>query len=126
MKLTHVRLLVRDFPRCFRFYRDVLGFPVEWGEEQGHYADFRAGDALLALFDAGEMAEAIGVIATGTRGQDRAVLIFQVVSVDQAFQELSAQGVDFLTRPTDQPSWGIRVAHLRDPEGNLLELYHPL
>jgi hypothetical protein len=23
--LTHVRLLVDDFPACFRFYRDVLG-----------------------------------------------------------------------------------------------------
>jgi hypothetical protein len=24
------------------------------------------------------------------------------------------------------PAWGIRIAHLRDPEGNLLELYSGL
>jgi catechol 2,3-dioxygenase-like lactoylglutathione lyase family enzyme len=26
MNLTFVRLLVDDFPACFRFYRDVMGF----------------------------------------------------------------------------------------------------
>ena len=31
MKLTHVRLLVTDFPACFRFYRDVMGLTATWG-----------------------------------------------------------------------------------------------
>ena len=35
MKLTHVRLLVNDFDACFRFYRDVMGFQVQWGDEGG-------------------------------------------------------------------------------------------
>jgi catechol 2,3-dioxygenase-like lactoylglutathione lyase family enzyme len=51
MKLTHVRLLVDDYPGCFRFYRDVMGFPVTFGDEEGGYADFDAGsDVSVALF----------------------------------------------------------------------------
>jgi catechol 2,3-dioxygenase-like lactoylglutathione lyase family enzyme len=38
VKLTFVRLLVDDYPACFRFYRAVMGFPVTFGE--GGYADF--------------------------------------------------------------------------------------
>jgi catechol 2,3-dioxygenase-like lactoylglutathione lyase family enzyme len=31
MELTQVRLIVSDFPACFRFYRDVLAEPaVMW------------------------------------------------------------------------------------------------
>lgn len=29
----------------------------------------------------------------------------------------------FVTEPHDRPEWVMRVAHLRDPEGNLIELY---
>jgi catechol 2,3-dioxygenase-like lactoylglutathione lyase family enzyme len=51
MKLTFVRLLVNDYPACFRFYRDAMGFPVTFGDEEGGYADFDAGsDVSLALF----------------------------------------------------------------------------
>ena len=51
MKLTHVRLLVNDFDACFRFYRDVMGFEVQWGAEGSGYADFRGrGEAMVALF----------------------------------------------------------------------------
>ncbi len=35
MRLTHMRLLVTRFDECLQFYRDVMGFPVAWGEEGG-------------------------------------------------------------------------------------------
>ena len=41
MKLTHVRLLVNDFDVCFRFYRDVMGFHVQWGAEGGGLRGFQ-------------------------------------------------------------------------------------
>ena len=41
MKLTHVRLLVNDFDACFRFYKNVMGFQVQWGDEASGYAEFR-------------------------------------------------------------------------------------
>jgi hypothetical protein len=39
---------------------------------------------------------------------------------------LGARGVSFLNEPHDRPDWGIRVLHLRDPDGLLIELNEPL
>ncbi len=58
--------------------------------------------------------------------QDRVALILSVEDVDAAFAALCGRGADFVTAPHDRSGWGIRVAHLRDPDGNLLELYEPL
>ncbi len=33
MVISHTRLLVLRFAECFRFYRDVMGFTVTWGDE---------------------------------------------------------------------------------------------
>jgi lactoylglutathione lyase len=61
LKFTHVRLLVKNYEECFRFYRDVLGFEVGWGDEKSMYADFKTGEgAVIALFARTHMAKAIG------------------------------------------------------------------
>lgn len=127
LTLSYVRLLVGDYSACFRFYRDVLGLEPTFGDETSGYADFRTGDISLALFDRGEMLEAIQIApSTTSEGQDRVALIFQAGRVDEAVAELEGKGVQFVTRPTDRPDWGIRVAHFRDPDGTLLEIFAPL
>ncbi len=54
------------------------------------------------------------------------MLIVTVEDVDASVERLQAQGVQFLTDPRDFPGWGIRSAYLRDPDGNLIELYSDL
>jgi len=128
MKLTHVRLLVDDFDACFRFYRDVMGFTVQWGAEGSDYADFRAprGEAMLALFRRSQMPAALLESATGGVGGDRVMLIFDAADLDSTVAALKARGAQFAAELTDRSDWGIRTAHLRDPEGNLIELNSPL
>jgi catechol 2,3-dioxygenase-like lactoylglutathione lyase family enzyme len=46
--------------------------------------------------------------------------------VNQAYSDLSGKGVVFITGPHDRPEWGIRVAHFRDPDGTLIEVYQSL
>ncbi|MBA3430350.1 MAG: VOC family protein, partial [Actinobacteria bacterium] len=46
--------------------------------------------------------------------------------VDSAYEALTSRGAQFVTQPHDQEAWVIRVAHLRDPDGNLVEIYAPL
>jgi len=129
MELTHVRLLVRDFDVCFRFYRDVMVFPVLWGGEGSGYANFEVGEsARLALFGRREMAETVG---TGTLPeevacQDRAMLIFEVQDLGGTVAELRARGAEIVVDAADYPGWGIRAAYLRDPDGTLIELNSPL
>ena len=124
---TFTRLLVRDFPATFRFYRDVLGFTAAFGEEHDVYADFKTGEVTIALFDRAAMAEATG--ATGlpveAPAQDRVALCFAVENVDTACDDLRAKGVTLVTEPQDRSEWMIRTAHFRDPDGNLLEVFSP-
>lgn len=124
---THTRLLVTDYRACFRFYRDVLGFDVEWGDEDGGYADFRTGETTLALFDRTAMADAVGAgdEPLNAKQQDDVAVIFAVESVDEAYEQLESKA-EVVTEPHDQPEWGIRVAHFRDPAGTLLEINEPL
>lgn len=130
MKLTHVRLLVERFDECFRFYRDVMGFIPLWGAEGSDYADFRAprGEAMVALFGRQAMADTLGAgsLPCDTPCQDRAMLIIEAADLDSTVAALKARGAVFLVDITERPDWGIRAAHLRDPEGNLIELNSPL
>jgi lactoylglutathione lyase len=121
MRLTHVRLLVSDMSASFRFYRDVLGLPTTWEDNSG-YAEFTIGpDVALAIFPREEMG---GVVALRPPG-DGAVVILSVDDVDAVTAQIRSVDVE-VGDPVDRPDWGIRVAHLRDPDGNLIELYHDI
>jgi len=127
MKIDHVRLLVVHFAECFRFYRDVIGLTVKWGEENDSYASFSvAGEAApnLALFSRQEMADALGIgsLPAEAAAQDRAMLIVGVEDVDATVKHFEALGVTFTLGPKNYPDWGMRSAYLRDPDGNLIEL----
>jgi lactoylglutathione lyase len=128
IKNMHTRLLVADFPATFRFYRDVMGFKPTYGDENDVYADFDTGSGSLALFVRSFMAQSIGTSSYSAEKnlQDSIALIFGVEDVDATCQELREKGVTLVAQPEDHPDWGIRTAHLRDPDGNLIELNAPL
>jgi lactoylglutathione lyase len=124
MIMTHTRLLVSDYRECFIFYRDIMGFSVKWGDENGTYADFDAGGHKLALFMREPMAEAIGATRPEPRPehQDYVCLIFAVEDVDSEYNVLMQKGIVPINEPHDRKDWGIRCFHFRDPEGNLIEV----
>jgi lactoylglutathione lyase len=122
MNLTHARLLVDDFGACFRFYRDALGLEPGWGEEDGAYADFDAGGTALALFARTGMDGRAELRSAG----DAVMLVFEVEDVDAVAARLRKHHVELEGEPHDEADWGIRVAHFRDPDGNLIEVNQPL
>ena len=126
MEFTHTRLLVDNYKECFLFYRDVLGFDVSWGDENSNYADFKFNGATLGVFDRKQMIKAIGGdYSTDIEKVDRTALIFSVESVEESYQALKNK-VNFITKPTEQKNWGIKVAHFRDPAGSLIEIYESI
>ena len=52
MRFSNVRLLVKDFAGCFKFYTEQLGLEPAWGDENSGYASFKVADGIegLALF----------------------------------------------------------------------------
>lgn len=125
MKLNNIRLLVSKFDETFLFYRDVLNFKVTWGNLGENYAQFQPNDlTAIAIFSKEIMSGVLGTsdLPRVSKAQDSAMLVFSVENVDDLYQSMQDKGIKFVTPPTDQPDWGIRVAHVRDPEGTLLEL----
>ncbi len=129
LRLDHVRLLVVDFEACFRFYRDVMGLRVTWGEEGDAYASYVSeGGTALSLFKREVQAEALGTsnLPESAVVQDKIALIFAVDDLDITVKSLKERNVEFITEPQERPEWGIRVVYLRDPDGNLIEINSPM
>lgn len=128
MHLTHVRLLVRNYSDCFRFYRDGLGLIPSLGDENSFYAEFPLGGAVLALFDRGLMSDVVGTsdLPESESQQDPVAVVLRVADVEAVHRDLVERGLAVVTAPHDQASWGVRCCHVRDPAGNLVELNQPL
>ena len=126
MKLTHIRLLVDDIDACRSFYKDKLSLKEQLGVVEGIYCEFVAGNCILALYKRELMESVAGVAMAGEKVIDKVALTFEVAEVDVAYKALRTKGVEFVTEPHDQEAWVLRVAHLRDPEGNLIEINAPL
>ncbi|PFA67141.1 bleomycin resistance protein [Bacillus sp. AFS015802] len=123
MELTHTRLLVNDYKNCFLFYRDVLGFEVSWGDETSLYGQFKVGNTHLGIFERKQMTDALGTIDYSSKSScNRMALIFEVASVEDTYEKLKEK-VEFITMPMEKVEWGMKVAHFRDPEGSLIEIY---
>ncbi|MFJ9770403.1 VOC family protein [Kitasatospora sp. NPDC101157] len=133
MDALYPRLLVTRFAECFDFYRAVLppltGADLVKGAPEGPYANWDVDEqAVLVLYDRAAMAAALGT--DGLPGhptaptQDAAMLVFRVDDVDKALALCLQHGGALVAPATDRPEWAptLRSAHLRDPEGHLIEL----
>ncbi|MFF7636653.1 glyoxalase/bleomycin resistance/extradiol dioxygenase family protein [Kitasatospora sp. NPDC008050] len=135
MDALYPRLLVTRFAACFRFYDavlpELLGAVRQKGDECGPYANWDVADqAVLVLYDRAALADAIGTgelpppAPPAQDAQDAAMLVSRVADVDAALAFCLENGGTLVTPATDRPEWGptLRSAHLRDPEGRLIEL----
>ncbi|NUR71678.1 MAG: glyoxalase/bleomycin resistance/extradiol dioxygenase family protein [Hamadaea sp.] len=128
MDALHPRLLVTDFAAAYAFYAAVLpelaGAELAAGGPTGPYASWDVnGEGLLSMFDAKLMAAAVGVdVPAGA--QNAVMLVCRVADVDAGTKACLEHGATVVAPPADRPQWGpnLRTAHLRTPDGALMEL----
>ena len=122
MELAQVRLLVGDFPACYRFYAEVLGLKPQSGAVNGPYEKFSpaTGSAGIALQDRSMMAEVLGELGDSATGH-RSLVVLRVDALDTYCEQITARGATLLRGPAPMTD-RMRTAHLKDPEGNLVEL----
>ncbi|WP_434663773.1 VOC family protein [Klebsiella sp. MISC125] len=129
MKFSNVRLLVKDYRKCFNFYTQQLGLEAVWDIEDC-YASFKVAEGIegFALFTSDLMAPVIGNTekAHPIGYREKSMISFEVNNVDESYHAFLAKGIKFINKPMDMPEWGMRVVHLYDPEENLIELFTPL
>lgn len=107
---VEIALFTDDAARVRRFYEALLGAAPETEWPGG--AVFAAGEVKVLVHE-----RAAGM-ADGPPNEDH--VAFGVEQLEGACEELRARGNELLVGPREYP-WG-RSAHLRDPDGRLLEL----
>lgn len=115
--LRHVAIRCRDLARMESFYRELLGYQVEWRPSERELYLSR-GDDNLALHAGPEQ-------PGETRIDHIGLLVAEPDHVDAWARWLEAHDVELDTLPRTHRD-GARSFYARDPEGNRLQfLYHP-
>lgn len=110
-RLDHMSFAVKDWQRSRDFYRDVLGFAVEFEIPERKTVAMRD-DAGLTIF----MGEADEVIVPAGLS-----FTVQVADVEATHRDLAARGIAFV-HPPQKVFWGYG-AELLDPDGYRVMLW---
>ena len=108
-------IVTHDLERLARFYTGVAGATEDTrtpAEGPTFYLGLRIGDSEL------------GIVADGSIGgapAGRVLLSLEVPDVDAALARVESLGGEAPAPANDMP-WGQRVAHVKDPDGNPVNL----
>jgi catechol 2,3-dioxygenase-like lactoylglutathione lyase family enzyme len=109
MEINQVTVACRNYEASVSFYRK-LGL-TQIVDSPPRYARFETpGGSTLSIHE-------------GEEGCPSTVIYFEVDDVDAVVDRLKERGLEFDSEPVDQ-QWLWREAHLRDPAGNRLCIYH--
>jgi catechol 2,3-dioxygenase-like lactoylglutathione lyase family enzyme len=123
-KIDMIGIFVNDLARMVGFYRDALGFLIEWDGE-GPYAEFKHEGVRFSMYKRAELPALLGTSPTyppGLNGTfELAIDLPTFGEVDGEFRRIVDAGARAVYPPRDEP-WGMRSSMVADPEGNLIEI----
>ena len=117
--LTHACVITDDVMRLREFYTQILR--AEPSRAHDDYVEFRTARGALSLYSKAKL-EPYAPGATQPRSNKSVMLEFEVDDVDAEFARLQSLPIEWVKPPSTQP-WGNRSIYLRDPDGNLVNLY---
>ena len=87
-------MFVTDMDRAVKFYRDVLGLPLNF--QSPGWSEFATGETILALH-----------LATQKNPAGSTELGFNVADLDRFYREMTTKGLEFSMAPTKQDFGGV-------------------
>ncbi|MTD56467.1 VOC family protein [Amycolatopsis pithecellobii] len=121
MKLASVRLITDDLPTLTAFYSTLTNTEPVTPFGPGNYAELHTEGGTVALANSAAVKRFNNNAAVAAANRS-AILEFEVDDVDAERARLGDQVTDWVQEPTNQP-WGNRSMLLRDPDGNLINIY---
>jgi uncharacterized glyoxalase superfamily protein PhnB len=115
-------LTAKDLSKSVAWYRDVVGFTVDYTNERDGKlvsAAIRSGTAKIFLNqdDGGRGWERV-------KGEGFAITFETLQDVDAIAAGLRSRGATLAMEPTDMP-WGVRMLRVVDPDGYRLGIWRP-
>jgi catechol 2,3-dioxygenase-like lactoylglutathione lyase family enzyme len=117
-RFNGIALISDDVPGLCAFYAGILQATVEGSDT---FAFIRGPGAVLSVFSRAGM-EAMVPGSMDGAGNGSFTIEFEVDDVDARHEKLRGSDMRILKPPTTQP-WGRRSLWLRDPDGNIVNLY---
>jgi predicted enzyme related to lactoylglutathione lyase len=118
MSFASIRIVTDDLEGLVAFYEQVTGQQAE--RPTPVFAQFSGPGSNLAIASTATVAMLGGAL---TPAMNRSVFIeFEVADVDGEFANLQPKPADVVLEPTTMP-WGNRSALVRDPDGNIVNLF---
>ena len=137
MDLAPVRVLAADVGETLAFY-EAIGCKHSFGDRTGPYLEVTTPDGSRIGIDQrpsesgngeGDWSPIIGGIRVFTYDEspsDQMVLSIRVGDLESALAAGRDAGGQVLAEPSERPELELRLAHLRDPNGVLVELTSPI
>lgn len=122
MKFVSTRIITGDVNRLVKFYETVTEIPAVWGNEL--FAEIPTPVGTLAIGSD----KTVPLFAPGSAepaANRSAIVEFIVDDVDAEYERLRERVAEVVTKPTTMP-WGNRALVMRDPDGNLVNLFTPV
>lgn len=119
MNFASVRVVTRDIDGLVEFYQKLSG--IEAIRPADGFAEMRFEGATLAI-SSEHLIALFNVGAATAAANQSAILEFEVEDVEAVFERMKASGATIVMPPTSMP-WGNRSLLLRDPDGNLVNIF---
>ncbi|WP_338526250.1 VOC family protein [Pseudomonas batumici] len=119
MKFASVRVVTQGLENMITFYQHLSGITANRPAEG--FAEIHFNGAVLAL-SSERLITLFNAGAAKAAANQSAILEFEVTDVDAVLERIADNGVNVVMPTTTMP-WGNRSLLLRDPDGNLVNIF---